>query len=113
MSESRVLDYETLIEETKKYQLENEDEGYKKCLAEFDKLCIELLKPQYGSSMKMIESFKSLFKEPKGGIAFVTSLSNAIETRGNTSIGERELKLITEVFKHFLDTVTATIILDI
>lgn len=100
-----VLDYETLLEETRKYQLENEDEGYKKCLAEFDKLCVELLKPQYGSGLRMIESFKNLFKEPKGGAAFITSLTNAIEARGNSIIGERELKLIAEVFKSFLDIV--------
>jgi len=110
-SEPKVIDYETLVEETKKYQLENEDEGYKKCLAEFDKLCIELLKPQYGSGMRMIESFKNLFKEPKGGIAFMTSLSNAIGARGNTLIGERELKLITDVFKHFLDSVIPVVTL--
>jgi hypothetical protein len=104
-SGSKVLDYVALIEETKRLILQSTDPEYKQYRAELDKLCPEILKPQYGSLIKLIDSFKTQNKEEKGRIAFIDSLRNAIEARGNKNVTDRESRPIKEVFNDFVNLV--------
>ena len=104
-NDNKVLDYVTLVEETKRLILQSTDPEYKQYRTELDKLCPEILKPQYGSLIKLIDSFKTQNKEAKGRIAFIDSLKNAIEVRKNKNVTDRESKPIKEVFNDFINLV--------
>ena len=103
--ETNTLDYINLVEETKKQILEKDDEEYKSYRSEHDKLCIELLKPQYGSFLKLVNNIKTNNNEVKGRIAFLDALRKAINDRGNSNISDREARPIKEAFKDFITLV--------
>eukprot|EP00826_Nyctotherus_ovalis_P061080 TRINITY_DN8656_c0_g5_i2.p1 TRINITY_DN8656_c0_g5~~TRINITY_DN8656_c0_g5_i2.p1 ORF type:complete len:370 (+),score=106.77 TRINITY_DN8656_c0_g5_i2:313-1422(+) len=104
-SSPKLLDYVALVEETKQQILQSNDPEYKACKEELDKLCRELLKPQYGSFTKLVDAFKVQTKERKGRVAFIESLKGAIEARGNANVTDREARPIKEVFNNFISLV--------
>lgn len=106
---AKVLDYVALVEETKQQILQSNDPEYKACKEELDKLCRELLKPQYGSFTKLVDAFKAQTKEKKGRVAFIESLKEAIEARGNTNVTDREARPVKEVFNNFISLVRTVV----